>query len=65
MGRRVVVTGLGAVSALGANVDEFWRNLQDGVCGIQNQTVIGGEGLEITTPTARHQYFSPHFFGVI
>ena len=52
MGRRVVVTGLGAVSALGAGVENFWRNLQDGVCGIHNQTVSSEEGLEITTPTA-------------
>ncbi|MEN8041689.1 MAG: beta-ketoacyl-ACP synthase II [Actinomycetota bacterium] len=33
-GRRVVVTGLGTVTAMGATVDEFWRNLQDGKSGI-------------------------------
>ena len=35
MNRRVAVTGLGVVSPVGNNVDEFWKNLQDGVCGIE------------------------------
>lgn len=33
--RRVVVTGLGAVSSIGSSVPEFWRNLLAGVCGIR------------------------------
>ena len=32
--RRVVVTGLGCVSALGHNVDSFWSALKEGRCGI-------------------------------
>ncbi len=32
--RRVAVTGLGIVSALGSNVPEFWDNLSRGVSGI-------------------------------
>jgi 3-oxoacyl-[acyl-carrier-protein] synthase II len=31
---RVVVTGLGAISPLGINVDEMWAGLQAGRCGI-------------------------------
>jgi len=31
--RRVVVTGLGALTPLGNSVDEFWRNLVNGVSG--------------------------------
>ena len=34
MKRRVVVTGLGAVTPLGTGVDRFWRNLVKGVSGI-------------------------------
>ncbi len=33
--RRVVVTGLGAVTSIGGTLEEFWRNLLDGVCGIR------------------------------
>src|SRR5262245_24335076 len=32
--RRVVVTGMSVACALGFEVDEFWRNLIDGRCGI-------------------------------
>jgi nodulation protein E len=38
--RRVVVTGLGIVSALGRNVDEFWRALLAGRPGIGPITLI-------------------------
>src|SRR6476660_95981 len=32
--RRVVITGLGAITPIGNDLDTFWRNLQDGVSGI-------------------------------
>lgn len=32
--RRVVVTGMGAVTPLGCTVSDFWKNLENGVCGI-------------------------------
>lgn len=35
MDRRVAVTGLGVISPVGNNVDEYWKNLLDGVCGIE------------------------------
>jgi len=34
MKRRVVITGLGIVSPVGNNVEEVWKNVQAGVCGI-------------------------------
>ena len=33
MSRRVVVTGLGALTPVGNNISEFWKNLLDGVSG--------------------------------
>ena len=33
--RRVVVTGLGAVTAIGTTVDTFWENVKKGTCGIK------------------------------
>ena len=36
--KRVVVTGLGAITPLGNNVSEFWNNLVKGTCGIKEIT---------------------------
>jgi 3-oxoacyl-[acyl-carrier-protein] synthase II len=33
--RRVVVTGMGVVSALGQSLDVFWKNIVEGKCGIE------------------------------
>ena len=32
--KRVVVTGLGVVSPVGNNVETYWKNILEGVCGI-------------------------------
>ena len=32
--RRVVITGLGAVTPLGLTARESWRGVREGVCGI-------------------------------
>lgn len=34
MSRRVVVTGLGAITAVGCTADRFWENIKNGVSGI-------------------------------
>lgn len=34
MNRRVVITGMGAVTPIGNNVDEFWNSCVRGICGI-------------------------------
>ncbi len=35
--RRVVVTGLGAVTPIGNNVEEFWNGIKAGKCGIDKE----------------------------
>lgn len=71
MNRRVVVTGLGVVSPIGNDTETFWKNLCDGVCGIDFissfptndlQSKIAGqvkefnpEQYEIEKPFARKQ----------
>ena len=34
MERRVVITGLGAITPIGNNVNEFWDGIKQGKCGI-------------------------------
>ena len=35
MNKRVVITGMGVISSVGNDVETFWENLKDGVCGIE------------------------------
>ena len=38
MKRRVVVTGMGAITPIGNTVPEFWENLKNGMVGIREIT---------------------------
>ena len=38
MERRVVITGLGAITPIGNNADEFWKSIKEGKCGIDEIT---------------------------
>ena len=44
--RRVVITGLGAVGALGQDVETFWKNIVAGECGIDKITCFDASGYE-------------------
>ena len=45
--RRVVVTGLGAVTPLGNNVEEFWKGLKTGENGIGPLTKFDGTSIDV------------------
>ena len=47
MSRRVVVTGLGAVTPVGNDVPTTWKNLCDGVCGIETITEFDTSDLKV------------------
>ena len=32
--KRCVITGMGAITPLGNDVESYWENLKNGVCGI-------------------------------
>ena len=38
MEKRVVVTGMGAITPIGNSVDEFWKGIKEGKCGIDTIT---------------------------
>lgn len=40
MEKRVVVTGLGAITPIGNNVEEFWKAIKEGKCGIDDITLF-------------------------
>src|SRR5262249_39766349 len=47
--RRVVVTGIGAVTSIGSNVRDFWRALQAGECGIREFTLFDSSSYRTQT----------------
>lgn len=44
--RRVVITGLGAVTPLGNDIDTLWQHLVDGQCGIDRITLFDAAGYD-------------------
>lgn len=46
MKKRVVITGLGAITPLGNSVESFWRNIQKGICGIKKITYFDTEDFQ-------------------
>ena len=44
--RRVVVTGLGAITPIGNNVESFWNGIKSGKCGIDTVTHFDASGFK-------------------
>ena len=61
--RRVVVTGLGAVTPIGNDVNTFWENLLDGVCGIDFIKSIPTEDLPVKI-AGEVKGFKPEEYGI-
>lgn len=47
MSRRVVVTGMGAISPIGNDVPTMWKNMVDGVCCIETITAFDTSDLKV------------------
>lgn len=50
MKQRVVITGVGVISPVGNNINDFWKNLTEGNCGID--TIKGFEDYELPISVA-------------
>ncbi|MFI3254660.1 MAG: beta-ketoacyl-ACP synthase II [Eubacteriales bacterium] len=48
MKRRVVITGMGAVTPIGNNVPEAWENVKAGVCGIDTISFFDASQYKVT-----------------
>lgn len=60
---RVVVTGLGIISAIGNDVPTFWNNLKNGVCGIETITEFDTSMLPVHI-AAKIKDFDPLQYGM-
>lgn len=63
MEKRVVVTGLGVVSPVGNNVETFWKNIVDGVCGIDYIKQFPTDGLSVKI-AGEVKDFKPADYGI-
>ncbi len=46
MKKRVVITGMGVIHSLASNVDDFWKAIKDGECGIKLLTKFDTENYD-------------------
>lgn len=61
--KRVVITGLGVISPIGNDINAFWNNAKNGVCGIGEITAYSTEGMAIKL-AAEVKDFNAENFGV-
>lgn len=58
MERRVVITGLGAITPIGKNVEESWKGIKETKCGIDNITLFDASTFK-TSLAAEVKDFDP------
>lgn len=63
MNKRVVVTGMGVVTPVGNDVQTYWKNLLDGVCGIDFITSVPTDDLPVKI-AGEVKDFNPADFGI-
>lgn len=63
MNRRVVVTGTGVISPVGNDTQTFWKNILDGVCGIDFITSIPTDDLPVRI-AGEVKDFTPADYGI-
>lgn len=62
MDRRVVVTGMGAITPIGNNVDEYWKGLKEGKCGIDTITAFDTSDFKVKLAGEVKNYNPEEYF---
>lgn len=62
MERRVVITGMGALTPIGNNVEEFWNGIKIGKCGIENITYFDTENFKVKVAGELKGYNAEDYF---
>lgn len=63
MNKRVVVTGMGVITPVGNDLQTYWKNLLDGVCGIDFITSIPTDDLPVKI-AGEVKDFNPADYGI-
>lgn len=61
--KRVVITGMGAISPVGNDIPTFWNNLKNGVCGIDTIRSFSTDDLPVKI-AAEVKDFKPDSYGI-
>ena len=62
MEKRVVITGLGAITPIGKNAKETWEGIKNKVCGIDNITVFDTENFKTKLAAEVKEYDAANYF---
>lgn len=62
MKNRVVITGMGAITPIGKNVDEFFKSIVSGKCGIDNITLFDTTNFKVKLASEVKEYNSEDYF---
>lgn len=62
MDRRVVITGLGAITPIGKNVDETWKGIENKVCGIDEITLFDTTNFRTKLDAEIKNYNAENYF---
>lgn len=62
MSKRVVVTGMGAVTPLGKNCSTFWENIKKGTCGIDYITIMNTDNFKVKVAGEVKDFKPEEFF---
>ncbi|MBQ8299628.1 MAG: beta-ketoacyl-[Clostridia bacterium] len=62
MDKRVVITGMGAISPIGNNVEETWNGIENKVCGIDNITLFDATNFKTSLVAEVKNYEEPNYF---
>lgn len=64
MERRVVITGIGAITPIGKNVLETWNGIEEKKCGIDNITLFDNTNFKTKLAAEVKEYSSNDYFDV-
>ena len=62
MERRVVITGLGAITPIGNNTKEFWEGIKKGKCGIDEITLFDASNHKVKLAAELKEYDPEKYF---
>lgn len=62
MERKVVITGMGILSPIGNNVKEFWKNIEEGKCGIDKITHYDTTNYKVKLAAELKNYSPENYF---